>query len=162
MHTPQYAKHTTSDLTSFSRVMAGFFGFLTGVLFWHHGFTLAPGNQITAGIAVGWLLWGLLAAPTLKPFYHAWMWLAFVLNFIMTRVILGILFFGVMLPISLVMKITGKDFLGMKEEKQSYWKKRDLKTPNHHFEKLYTLPGALPAHTKSPIHPPISNINPPQ
>ena len=139
MKTPQYTEHTKSDLVSFSRVMAGFFALLSGVLFWRHGFVLTQSLQVTGGITVAWVVWGVVATPTLKPVYHFWMWLAFVLNFVMTRVILGLMFFVVMLPISMMMKISGKDFLGMKTKQETYWKKRESKTPNQHFEKLYTV-----------------------
>ena len=53
--------------------------------------------------------WGLVAPLTMKPLYIAWMRFGLVMNWINTRLILGILFYGIFLPFGLVFKITGKD-----------------------------------------------------
>ena len=54
-------------------------------------------------------LWALLAPPTLKPVYVGWMKFGHVMNWINTRIILGILFYGLFLPIGVVMRLFGKD-----------------------------------------------------
>jgi hypothetical protein len=54
-------------------------------------------------------LWAVLAPTTLKPVYAAWMKFGQVMNWINTRLILGILFYGVFLPFGLVMRLLGKD-----------------------------------------------------
>ena len=53
--------------------------------------------------------WGLVAPLTMKPLYIAWMRFGLIMNWINTRLILGILFYGIFLPFGLVFKITGKD-----------------------------------------------------
>jgi len=55
------------------------------------------------------MLWGLLAPTTLKPVYVGWMKFGNVMNWINTRIILGILFYGLFLPIGVVMRLFGKD-----------------------------------------------------
>ena len=54
-------------------------------------------------------LWAVLAPDTLRPVYEAWMKFGQVMNWINTRLILGILFYGVFLPFGLVMRLLGKD-----------------------------------------------------
>ena len=71
-----------------------------------------------------------LALPTLlKPLQKAWMALAVTLGFIMTRLILSLLFFLVFMPISLIGRIGGFKFLEIKTDKNasSYWLYREVK-----------------------------------
>jgi len=72
---------------------------------------------------------GLILPKILKPFYIGWMTLANILNWIMTRIILGILFFAIFTPISLISKIFGKQYLTLKESNncESYWNLREKK-----------------------------------
>ena len=70
---------------------------------------------------------GLLMPAALKYVYKAWMSLAVVMGFIMTRVIMVIIFYLLVTPIGLIASITGKKFLDMKIDRQakSYWLARD-------------------------------------
>ncbi len=72
---------------------------------------------------------GLAVPGILKPLNKIWMSLAIVLGWIMTRVILIILFYLAITPISLLAKLFKKDFLEMKidKNKNSYWQKRERK-----------------------------------
>jgi len=61
----------------------------------------------------------------LLPFNKLWMRLGMVIGKVITPIIMGIIFFGLFTPISIIMKIFGRDELNLKNEKhQSYWKKR--------------------------------------
>jgi hypothetical protein len=68
-----------------------------------------------------------IAVPLLRPFHKAWMMLALILGWLMSRVILIILFYLVLTPIGLVAKIFGKRFLELKIDKnaETYWEKRE-------------------------------------
>ena len=142
MYTPDYTQHTKKDLVNFTRVMGVFFLLLTTFLLYRNDFALTPVHQTLIGISLAWLLWGVLHPNSTKPFYHVWMWFAFGLNFVMTRVVLSILFYGIALPTALFLRLTGKDLLGIKAEKPSYWKNRTAPTSHKHFEKLYTIRGS--------------------
>ena len=52
---------------------------------------------------------GLVIPGVLKHVYHGWMWVGHVMGWVNTRIILGILFYGVVTPMGLVMKMTGRD-----------------------------------------------------
>lgn len=65
-----------------------------------------------------------LAAPTiLKPIHKAWMTLAVLLGWLMTRLILIVLFYLIVTPISCLAKLFGEQFLDLKFNKDanSYW-----------------------------------------
>ncbi|MCG3120355.1 MAG: hypothetical protein ALAOOOJD_03014 [bacterium] len=76
----------------------------------------------------GIILLGLAAPILLKPIYKAWMAFAVVMGFVMTRVILTIIFFGLFTPISLIAKLFGKDLLDERwdSDATTYWIKRPM------------------------------------
>ena len=78
-------------------------------------------------LAAAFFILGLVLPSVLKYVYKAWMSLAVVMGFIMTRVIMVIIFYLIVTPIGLIASITGKKFLDMKIDKsaKSYWIVRD-------------------------------------
>ncbi|MBN1560103.1 hypothetical protein JW998_07615 [candidate division KSB1 bacterium] len=76
----------------------------------------------------------------LKPIHRLWMGLSLVLGYFMSRLLLTLLFFLVITPIGLAMRLFGKDILNEKIEpgKDSYWIKRPVKKilPDR-YEKLF-------------------------
>ena len=59
-------------------------------------------------------LWGVIAAPSLRPVYRGWMRFGLLLNRIMSPFILGVLFFAVLTPVALVFRIIGRDAMARK------------------------------------------------
>lgn len=106
-----------------------------GLLFGGISLGLALYSYIRGGASYPWwggaglafALAGLFAAPVLRPLYTAWMLLAFALGWINARVLLGVFFYLVLTPVSLVLRWTGKDLLDerIEREKTTYWKKRE-------------------------------------
>ena len=78
-------------------------------------------------------LFAIIYPKVLKPLNKVWMGLAIVLGFIMSRIILTVLFYLVLTPISLLAKIFGKKFMNLKydESAETYWEKRTIKEKNH-------------------------------
>ena len=60
-------------------------------------------------IAIVFFAWGLVAPNTLRPFYRLWMRFGFVMNAIMTRIVLSVVFYAVFLPYGLVFRLVRKD-----------------------------------------------------
>ena len=60
-------------------------------------------------IAAVFFAWGLMAPGTLRPFYRLWMRFGFIMNAIMTRIILGFVFYGTILPFGFAFRVRGKD-----------------------------------------------------
>ena len=93
-------------------------------------------------ILLGILFIGLgLGMPIiLKPFYLVWMNFAVVLGWLMTRLILGLLFYIVVSPISLISRLFGKEFLDLKTSSlnRSYWNYKDNDSISHqNYEKQF-------------------------
>ena len=88
--------------------------------------------------SVGYILTftGILIKPFGNKFYAAWMAIAFALGWIMSRVLLSIIYYLLVTPIGLVARITGKKFLDVsfKDGKNSYWVKR--KNPQIDYTKM--------------------------
>ena len=68
------------------------------------------------------LILGLLESKILTPFNKLWFRFGIFLGKIISPLIMGIIFFLVVTPIGLVMRLFGKDVLNLKYNKnQSYW-----------------------------------------
>jgi hypothetical protein len=69
------------------------------------------------------ILAGLLFSILLKPVYVLFSYVGFALGWVMTRLILTLLFFLVITPIGMVMRLLGKRFLDLSFKKKagSYW-----------------------------------------
>ena len=84
---------------------------------------------------------GLTVPIVLKPFQKVWMGFAIVMGFIMSHIILFILYYLVFTPLGLIGRLTGKEFLQIKfkrEEGESYWQKRpEKKEGPERYEKQY-------------------------
>jgi hypothetical protein len=83
------------------------------------------------GVSALFLLAGLFAAPLLRPLNKLWLKFGALLHMITSPIILGIMFFLVIMPIGLIMRLFGKDFLRLRlePEAQTYWIKRDPPGP---------------------------------
>jgi len=68
------------------------------------------------------LVWALAAPATLKPLHHLWMTVGQALGWVNTRIILGIMFFLIILPVGLFRKLCGRDPMerSLIREKKSY------------------------------------------
>ena len=96
-----------------------------------------PGLLSAVGATL--VLLGALLPKSLVVPNRLWMSLAEALGFVMTRVILGVVFFLFVTPIGLVRRLFGGDPLSRRARRaESYWKpyterRRDPK----HYEKMY-------------------------
>jgi hypothetical protein len=72
------------------------------------------------------LMAGLFAAPALRPANRLWLRFGALLHAITSPIILGIMFFLVIMPIGLAMRLFGKDFLRLRFDPsaQTYWIQR--------------------------------------
>jgi len=68
-----------------------------------------------------------------KTIYRAWMKVAHAISWVLTRVILTIVFYLVVAPIGLIGKVFGKDFLDRKFDRHedTYW----IPRPQEEFDK---------------------------
>ena len=69
------------------------------------------------------IITGSIVPTLLTPVYWIWMKLAHLLGWVNTRLLLGIIFFVIITPMAIVMKVFGRDALNRKIDKNvnSYW-----------------------------------------
>ena len=73
-------------------------------------------------ISVIFLVLGLINSIILTPLNKSWFKFGILLGKIVSPIVMGIIFFFVVTPISLIMKLFGKDILNIKKnKKQTYW-----------------------------------------
>lgn len=110
------------------------FGYLfaavfTIIAFWPLWPLRAP-NPYWLGGAGAWLAVALICPRLLAPLYKGWMKFGHALGWINARLILGVVFFTLVTPIGLIMRLFGKDPLRMRTKKSaSYWIRRDPLDP---------------------------------
>tara|TARA_B100000287_G_C20188363_1_gene605089 strand:+ start:157 stop:546 length:390 start_codon:yes stop_codon:yes gene_type:complete len=76
-------------------------------------------------ISLIFLILGLINSNILKPLNFLWMKFGLLLGKVVSPIILGIIFFFVVTPIGLIMKLVGKDLLNLKYNiNKSYWIKK--------------------------------------
>lgn len=120
-------KSDEKELKKFGWTFAILF-LILGVLFWWRGKNHYFYHFI---ISVLFLICSFVPL-ILKPFHKVWMTLALVIGYIMTRVILSILFYFILTPVSVISKVFGNQFLDIKinKTKESHWNYRKVKTFN--------------------------------
>ncbi len=112
---------------SFGFVFTGFFALVGGVkLYTGHAWAL----YWFAG-AAAFLAAALIAPQILAPLNRLWMKFALLLYAVMNPLTMAMLFFLVVTPIGVVMRLAGKDFLRkrLEPEAASYWLPRDPPGP---------------------------------
>ena len=85
---------------------------------------LITGNNVFLYLSLAVGISGIFVKPVAKYIAIAWFKLAGMLNFFVSRVILGTLFFIILFPISLLYKIPNKDNLRLKRTDKSTWIER--------------------------------------
>jgi len=89
--------------------------------------SLNSAAYVLLALAMLFLLATLIKADALLPLNKLWMQLGLLLGMIVSPIILGIIFFGLFTPMSLLMKLFRRDELRLKlvADRNSHWKKRD-------------------------------------
>ena len=129
-------KADVKELRKFSIILFIAFGILGVVIFWRRG----EAGLILCGIGLAFLLCGLTVPKALLYPYKGWMRLSFILGFLMTHLILSLLYYLVLTPIGVVMRMFGKDFLCKQMDKNAttYWIKKDHKVyAKERYEKMF-------------------------
>src|SRR5947209_11155299 len=123
---------TGSSDRGFGFVFTGFFALVATVRWWKE----QGGAGWFAAAAAAILAIALIRPALLAPFNRLWTKLAILLSKVMNPVVMGILFFLVVAPIGLLMRVFGKRplALGFDPTAKSYWIERTPPAP---------LPGSM-------------------
>ena len=126
----------TKDARKFGKTFSAVFFVISMIALWKGsgswGWFLAA--------AAGFLVVGVAAPRLLGPLYWAWMKFAFALGWFNTRLFLGIVFYLIITPVGLVMRILRKDALRLKFDRaaSSYWIPRESKPIDpKRYERLF-------------------------
>ena len=76
--------------------------------------------------SVIFLLLGLINSKLLSPLNKLWIKFGELLGIIIAPLVMALVYFVILTPVSLIVRILGKDLLGLKflKEKETYWIKR--------------------------------------
>ena len=122
-------KSEKSDIRNFGITLGIILLLISGFLFWKE----KESYQIFSGIGITLSLIAIAIPSVLKPVYWMWMIFCIILGWFMTRVILSLLFYIIITPIGLTLRLFGKQFLELRwdKSKESYWNFRT----NEHLKK---------------------------
>jgi hypothetical protein len=128
-------KTSNKDIRSFGITIGIILFIISAILFYYD----KSSHQITAYIGGGFIGLGIIIPILLKPIYILWMTFAVILGWIMTRVVLGVVFYFILTPIGLMTRLLGEDFLSLKKsDSNSYWNTRDESAElNQDYEKQF-------------------------
>jgi hypothetical protein len=125
------------ELRWFGLIFAAFFG-VVGLIVWRQtGSPAAP--------RVIWIAAGVIAAvyyavpPMRRALYLGWLYATYPLGWVVSHVLLGIIYFGVMMPIGLAMRLLGRDPMTRRFDRQAstYWVKREQNDdPGRYFKQF--------------------------
>ena len=81
-------------------------------------------------VAIIFLIMGITKSRFLTPFNIAWIKFGELLGVIISPLIMGLVYFLVLLPIGILMRVLRKDLLSLKFNKntETYWNKKEAKT----------------------------------
>jgi len=118
----RHIKESKKDLRKFGLIVGGVLLLIAALLFYFE-----KPSAIYFTILGGFLfLSGLVIPQILKPLNKIWMGLAIILGFFMSRIIITVLFYIALTPISIIAKLVGKKFMILNFDKsaKTYWEKR--------------------------------------
>ena len=94
-------------------------------------------NLYLLGISGIFLALGILNSKILSPFNKAWIKLGEFLGTIIAPIVMALVYFIVLTPISLIVRMFGKDLLELKflKKRETYWikRKKDLSSMKKQF-----------------------------
>ena len=115
----KHIKTGKKDLRSFGVTIGIILLLIAGFLFYKE----KESFQLFIYIATSFIGIGFIIPILLKPIYIIWMTFAIILGWFMTRVILSLLFYMILTPIGLILRVFGKDLLELRlnRKKSTYW-----------------------------------------
>ena len=90
------------------------------------------GTALTAGLL------GMLRPQSLRPVFAGWMILAFPVGWLMSHLLLAALYYGVFTPLGLLLRLLGKDSLGLQRSiAASYWQEKPQQADLRRYLRQY-------------------------
>ncbi|MEL6183700.1 MAG: SxtJ family membrane protein [Myxococcota bacterium] len=123
-----------STLRSFGLIAWVAFALLSLLIWWREGFlffSFSPAQTVAVtrgllGLSVASGVLGLIYPPAVRPLYVGLSLVTFPIGFVVSHVVLAVLFFGILTPVGLALRVLGKDPMQRRFEPQAstYWQAR--------------------------------------
>jgi saxitoxin biosynthesis operon SxtJ-like protein len=120
---------------SFGVSVGGVLLFIAALLLWRHRITRA---EVLGGIGAVLLVLGLVAPILLKWPSALWWRFSHALGYVNARILLTLLFSLILVPLSLIWKVLGKDPLARRRQQFPGWSPYPARYADRkHFERLF-------------------------
>jgi hypothetical protein len=125
---------STKELRWFAGLWFPLFCGMIGLFCWRVGGTVIA--YVIWSVGVGLSLIGLILPPIIKPVYQGLMLVTFPIGWMMSHVVLALVYFLVMTPIGLFMRLFGRDPMQRQIDRMAatYWVPRQ---PVTNFERYF-------------------------
>jgi polyferredoxin len=128
---------STKDLRWFGVVVLIGFGLIAFIVY-RRGNESAATTILAVSSAVAFL--AIVLPPLSRPFYFLWMLLALVLGSVMSRIIMGFIFYGVLTPVGLFFRLIKRDALRRQKvvpAPNTYWLEHPKIEDNSYYKHLF-------------------------
>lgn len=113
---------TPREGRKFGLTVGGAFALLGAVLYWRGRATASTGFLAVGAVLI---LAGIAIPGRLAPVHRAWMGLAHLLSKVTTPIFMGVVYFLVITPMGLVMRLFGRNPLAHRSTSDGYWLRRE-------------------------------------
>jgi hypothetical protein len=120
----------TKELQSFGLIVGGIFSVIG---LWPVVFRSENPRVWAVALGVGLIGLGLVIPRSLKQVYKVWMRIGHALGWVNTRILLGVIFYGLITPMGLFLRLLGKDAMRrvLVQEAPTYRIARSPRSPMH-------------------------------
>lgn len=128
---PKAFDPTDRTLRQFGGMWIVFF-MAVAVRTYHHRPALA---LVIAVLAVSIGSMGVVSPRAIRPVFVGWMKVAWPVGWVVSRVILGTIFYAIITPVAVVFRLTGRDILGLKRraDRATYWQPKPAITDKSQY-----------------------------
>lgn len=113
---------TRSTLRQFGLICLVFFGGMAAWR-WVTTHTLSPFVVLLAVLAIALGLLGLLRPAWLRTVFVGWMIAAFPIGWVVSHIVLALMYYGVVMPVALTFRLMGRDALAIRRpDSATYWR----------------------------------------
>ncbi len=126
-------KYKKSEVRNFTFLFCGFFVAIISYVYFLKDLFLYPLAILLVIFVVGAIF-----PKLLFPVYFVWISFSVVLGYFVSKIVLSLLFFLLVVPIGIIMRIVKGDWLNFSPDKnkESYWNKHESDTDKDSLEKL--------------------------
>lgn len=113
------------ELKVFGAMLLAFFALVGGLVWWKFESRQAAQTIWTVGAVLTLVYFSL--EPLRLYVYRGWMYAAYPIGWTVSHVLLGLIFYGVITPIGLIMRLLGRDPMqrGFEPNAATYWEPRE-------------------------------------